>query len=57
MTNLKSKLTVIFSTTAVANRASVGIYYEHISGYDLSTGFINGINESYKTLIFADKNR
>ena len=57
MTNLNSKLTVIFSTTAAENRASVGIYYEHISGYDLSTGFINDIGESYKTLIFANRNK
>lgn len=57
MTNLNSKLTFIFSTTTVANRASVGIYYENISGCDLSTWFINGISESYGTLIFANKNK
>lgn len=57
MTNLNSKLTFTFSTTAVANRASVGICYEHISGYDLSTLFINDISESYGTLIFANKNK
>lgn len=57
MTNLKSKLKVIFSETAAANRASVGIWYEHITGYDLSTGFLNGVLESYYTLLIAEKDK
>lgn len=53
MVNIISKLTVVFSTTVTANRASVGMYYKHISVCDLLTRCINGIGESYRTLIIS----